>query len=258
MTVALNYRLEGLPGAPVLMLGDSLGTGLAMWDTVAEELAETFRVLQFDHRGQGGSPVPTGAYRIDELGADVVALLDTLAIQSVDYAGVSVGGMVGLWLAAHAPDRVRGLAAFCSSAHPGTPDAWHERASTVREAGSVAPIADTVVGRWLTPDFAAAHPELRGELIAMLTASPPAGYGALCDMLAGLDLRDDLAAITAPTLVVGAAQDQALPADPHSQTIADGIAGARYELMDAAAHIPMVEAPDRVADLIRDHFGAPR
>lgn len=258
MTVALNHRIEGLPGAPVLMLGNSLGTGLAMWDTVAEELAETFRILQFDHRGQGGSPVPDGPYAIGDLGADVIALLDALGIDAVDYAGVSVGGMVGLWLAAHAPDRVRGLAAFCSSAHPGTPDAWHERAATVRAADSVAPIADTVVGRWLTPAFAERHPELRDELTAMLAASPAGGYAALCDMLAALDLRADLAAIVAPTLVVGAAQDQALPADPHSQTIAAAVAGARYALIDPAAHIPMVEAPDRVADLIRDHFGAPR
>ena len=261
MTVNLNYRLEGLPGAPVLMLGNSLGTGLAMWDTVAEQLAESFRILQFDHRGQGESPVPDGPYAISDLGADVIALLDALSISSVDYAGVSVGGMLGLWLAAHASDRIRSLAVFCSSAHPSAPngpDPWLQRASAVREAGAVAPIAETVVARWLTPEFADDHPDQRDRLVSMLVASPAVGYAALCELLAELDLRDDLARISAPTLVVGGAQDEALPADPHSELIASGVTGARYELLDPAAHIPMVQSPDSVAHLIADHFGAPR
>lgn len=253
MTVTLHHAISGPPDAPVLVLANSLGTGLAMWDEVIPALADRFRVVAFDHRGQGDSPVPDGPYAIGDLGADVIALLDALAIASVAFAGVSVGAMVGLWLAAHAPQRISALALFCSSAHPGSPEAWHERAGTVRQAQSVGPVADAVVSRWLTPEFAAERPELRAGLLAMLESSPASGYVALCDMLAELDLRAELDMICAPTLVVAAAQDEALPAT-HSELIAAGIAGARYELLDPGAHIPMVQRPDAVARLISDHL----
>jgi 3-oxoadipate enol-lactonase len=253
MTVELNHALDGPADAPVLVLGNSLGTGLAMWDPVVELLSDDFRILRFDHRGQGDSPVPDGPYEIADLGADVVALLDRLSIPSAAYAGVSIGGMVGLWLAAHAPECVASLAVFCSSAHPGSPEAWHQRAEIVRGAGAVAPVAEAVVGRWITPAFAERHPDIRARLLTMLQSSPAAGYAALCDMLAGLDLRADLAEIDVRTLVVAGAQDAAL-APPHSELIAEGIGSARYELLDPGAHIPMAERPETVAGLIHDHL----
>ncbi len=254
MSVALHHRLDGPEDAPVLVLGNSLGTGLAMWDPVLEFLTPRFRCLRFDHRGQGASPVPDGPYAAADLGADVLALLDALGIAEVAYAGVSVGGMVGLWLGAHAPERIRALGVFCSSAHPGSPEAWRQRAATVRKAGSTAPVAEAVVSRWLTPDFAAAHPEVRADLLAMLRASPAEGYAALCDTLAELDLRPDLGAIVAPTLVVAGTRDEALP-PPHSQVIAAGLGGVVSEVLMTTAHIPMAEAPVSVARLILDHLG---
>ncbi len=254
MTVELNYVIEGPTDAPVLVLGNSLGTGLAMWALVAERLGDRFRILRYDHRGQGGSPVPDGPYVIADVGGDVLALLDALSISRAVYAGVSVGGMVALWLAANAPDRIHRVAVFNSSAHPGGPDAWHGRAETVRSADSTAPVAEAVVGRWITPAFAERHPEVRASLLTMLRASPPTGYAALCDMLAELDLRPDLERISMPALVVGGAQDEALPPS-HSELIAAGIPGAHHELLDPSAHIPMAERPDAVAALIRDHLG---
>lgn len=254
MTVMLNHQLDGPADQPVLVLGNSLGTSLAMWDAVVERLAGSFRVLRYDHRGQGSSPIPGGSWSAADLGRDVIALLDALAIPVAAYAGVSVGGMVGLWLGANAPERISALGVFCSSAHPGAPDAWRERGVTVRNAASTAPVADAVVSRWLTPEFAGRHPEVRASLHAMLIASPAAGYAALCELLATLDLRAELGRITAPTLVVAGAQDEALPV-PHSELIAAHIHGARYELLDPAAHIPMAEAPEAVAALIRDHLG---
>jgi 3-oxoadipate enol-lactonase len=251
MTVALNHQLDGTADGPVLVLGNSLGTSLAMWDPVVDRLADRFRMLRYDHRGQGASPVPEGPYAPADLGADVLALLDRLELGAVAYAGVSVGGMVGLWLAAHAPERISHLAAFCSSAHPGNPAAWRTRAATVRDADGTEPIAPAVVSRWLTPEFAAQHPDVGDRLLALLRASPPTGYAEICEMLATLDLRADLVRISAATLVVAGAQDEAL-APPHSELIAAQVPGARYELLDPAAHIPMAEAPDRVAALIRE------
>jgi 3-oxoadipate enol-lactonase len=249
MTVLLNHQLDGPADGAVLMLGNSLGTGLSMWDSVVDLLSDRFRILRYDHRGQGASPVPEGPYAVADLGGDVLALLDALELNVVDYAGVSVGGMVGLWLAAHAPARIRALGVFCSSAHPGNPEAWRARAETVRNAGSIAPVADAVVSRWLTPAFAARHRDVRAQLLAQLTVSPCMGYAALCELLATLDLRSELEQIKAPTLVVAGAQDEALP-PPHSELIAARVRGAHYELLNPAAHIPMVEAPTTVAALI--------
>jgi 3-oxoadipate enol-lactonase len=253
MTVTLHSTLTGPPGAPRLVLANSLGTGLAMWDPVVAVLGDRFEILRFDHRGQGDSPVPQGPYEMADLGADVIALLDAHQITAAAFAGVSVGGMLGLWLAARAPERISALAVFCSSAHPGTPAAWQQRAETVRQAHSVGPVADAVVSRWLTPEFAAEHPELRENLLTMLARSPAAGYAALCDMLAELDLRPDLEQISAPTLVVAGVQDEAL-APAHSEVIAAGIPGSRYERLDPSAHIPMVQRPAAVAELICDHL----
>jgi 3-oxoadipate enol-lactonase len=256
VTVALHHAFDGPAGAPPLILGNALGTALALWDPVVAHLGDDRRIVRYDHRGQGASPEPPGPYAIADLGADVLALLDDLGLDRVDYAGVSVGGMVGLWLAAHAPERIDRLMVFNASACPGNPDAWRRRAAAVRAAGGTATVAEGVVVRWLTPPFAAEHPEVLDGLGALLVASPPEGYVALCDMLAELDLREDLGAIRAPTLVAGGAGDEALPPE-HARAIADGIGGARFVLLDPAAHIPMAERPDAVAALIREHLELP-
>jgi 3-oxoadipate enol-lactonase len=257
VTVALRHVVDGPAGAPALLLGGALGTDLRMWQPLLGALLPAHRVVRFDHRGQGASPVPAGPYAIDDLGADVLALMDHLGLQRVAYAGISLGGMAGLWLAAHAPQRVDGLVICCSSARPGRPAAWAERAATVRAARSTAPVADGIVSRWLTPAFAAGHPGVVRELRDMLLASPPDGYAACCEVLAGLDLRDELAAVTAPTLVVAGADDLALPPD-HGRAIADGVPGARFRLLPGAAHLPTAESPAALATLILDHLEASR
>ena len=252
MSVRLHHVVSGPLDGPALVLGNSLGTDLGMWDRVLVQLGEHFRIVRFDHRGQGDSPVPDGPYDIADLGEDLIALLDELAIDAATYCGVSIGGMVGLWLGAHAPARVERLVVCCTSAYPHPPEPWADRALVVLDAGSTAPIADAVVARWMTPPFAAAHPELVSELRAMLLASPPDGYAACCGVLERLDLRPDLARVRAPTIVVAGAQDAALPPE-HGERIAHRILGARFELLDPAAHIPMVERPDAIAALILEH-----
>jgi 3-oxoadipate enol-lactonase len=249
MSVRLYHLVSGPPDAPPLLLGNALGTDVRMWDRVVAHLGDRFRIVRFDHRGQGASAVPEGPYDIADLGRDVVALLDELAIGTTAFCGVSIGGMVALWLGAFAPERVERLVVCCSSARPAPPERWVERARVVTRAGSTAPIADAVVTRWLTPHFAAEHPEVACELKAMLLASPPAGYAACCGVLERLDLRVALGRVRAPTLVVAGGDDEALPPE-HGEQIADGVPGARYVLLDRAAHIPMAERPDAVAALI--------
>ncbi|MEV6694676.1 3-oxoadipate enol-lactonase [Micromonospora sp. NPDC051196] len=248
----LHATVDGPPDAPVLVLGSSLGTTGAMWQPQVAALATRFRVVRYDHLGHGGSPVPAGPYRIDLLGREVLRLLDDLAVGSAHYAGLSLGGMVGMWLAAHAPERIDRLALLCTSAYLGPADGWRARAASVR-AGQLDAIADTVVTRWFTPGFAAARPDTVAGYRDMLTATPPAGYAACCEAIAAMDLRADLAAVRAPTLVIGAADDPATP-PAHAADIAERIPSARLAIVDDAAHLANVEQPAAVARLLRAHF----
>jgi 3-oxoadipate enol-lactonase len=255
VTVALHHEVAGPEDAPVLLLGGSLGTTLAMWDRQLP-LADRLRLVRFDHRGHGRSPVPPGPYEIEDLGRDVLALLDRLELQRVSYGGLSIGAMVGMWLGANAPERIDRLVLMCTSAHLGPASMWQERAATVLAAQSTEPIADTVVGRWITPGFAAEHPEERARLRDMLVASPPGGYAACCGAIERMDQRGALASITAPTLVIGGAEDEAT-APEHQRLIAGAIPGARLEILSPAAHVAAVEQADAVNDLVLDHLEMP-
>jgi 3-oxoadipate enol-lactonase len=239
-------------GVPLLLAG-SLGTTLRMWDPQLAPLhARGLRTIAYDQRGHGASPVPPGPYAIADLGADALALLDHLELDRVSFAGVSIGGMVGQWLAAHTPDRIDAVVLICTGSHLPPASAWAERAETVTAAGTVEVIADAVVGRWLTPAYAAAHPQQRAELRAMLAATPPAGYVGCCAAIGAMDLRDDVGAITAPTLVIGGAQDAAIP-NEHQERLAAAIPGARLEILDPGAHVVTVEQADAATALIADH-----
>ncbi|WP_309232279.1 alpha/beta fold hydrolase [Micromonospora tarensis] len=189
---------------------------------------------------------------MDLLGRAVLRTLDHLDVPWVHYAGLSLGGMVGMWLAAHAPERVRRLALLCTSASLGPAEQWRERAATVRAAGLSA-IADPVVARWFTPAFAVARPDVVAGHRAMLTATPATGYAACCEAIAAMDLRPDLGRIGAPTLVVAGADDPATPVS-HAREIVRRVPGARLAVVGAAAHLANVEQPERVCRLLRDHF----
>jgi 3-oxoadipate enol-lactonase len=246
--------IDGPDDAPVLVLGPSLGTSTAVWDPNVAALSARFRVVRYDHRGQGESPVPPGPYEIADLGRDVLALLDRLGIERAAVGGVSLGGMVALWLGANAPERVRGVLAMCTSAH--IPDApWAERAAAVREAGSVEPIAAGVVQNWLTPAYARERPEVREWLRGLLASSPPDGYAWCCEAIARMDLRGDLPNIQAPTLVVSGRDDPSTPPE-HQRLIADAIPGARLEHIEHAAHLANVEHARTVDSLISSFVDA--
>jgi 3-oxoadipate enol-lactonase len=252
-SVALHHRIDGDEQAPAVLLGGSLGTNLSMWEPQLQALTGIRRVIRFDTRGHGGSPAPTGPYSIDELGGDALALLDRLGIERTDYCGLSIGGMIGLWLAVHAPERIGRIVILCSSAKVDGA-AFTARAATVREAGTPAVVADAVVERWFTPAYAVRHPALIDRMRAMIAATPAAGYAGCCEAIAGMDLRAGLPTIAAATLVIGGADDPALPAADHSEPVARAIPGARYELVGPAAHIASIEQAEAVNALIVDHL----
>ncbi|HEX7746121.1 MAG TPA: 3-oxoadipate enol-lactonase [Micromonosporaceae bacterium] len=257
MTSHLNATVDGPASAPVLVLGSSLGTTGAMWQPQLPALAGRFRVIRYDHLGHGRSAVRPGPYTIDLLGRELLRLLDNLDVPRAHYGGLSLGGMVGMWLAAHAPERVHRLALLCTSASLGPPEGWRQRAATVRAAGLDA-IADAVLARWFTPPFAAGRPHLVAEHRAMLTATPVAGYAGCCEAIAGMDLRPDLSRVAAPTLVIAGADDPATPVE-HARQIVERIPHAQLAVVDHAAHLANVEQPEQVGKLLLEHFdeGAP-
>ena len=250
--MTLHHRLDGSPEAPPLLLGGSLGTDLGMWDGQLP-LAESLRLVRFDHRGHGGSPAPPGPYAIADLGGDVLALMDELGLERAFYCGLSLGGMVGMWLGANAPERIERLVLLCTAAHMPNASAYAQRAVTVRAEGSTEPIADAVLARWLTPSFARAHPDVSARLRTMVTATDPEGYASCCEAIADMDLRDGLGAIRAPTLVISGAEDPATPVGLQ-EMIAGAIPGACHEVVSSAAHLAAVEQPERVNELIGEHL----
>lgn len=249
--IALNHLLEGPEDAPVLAMANSLGSTLHMWDPQAPILREHFRLLRYDHRGHGGSPVPPGPYSIEGLGRDVLALLDRLEIEHAYFCGLSIGGMVGMWLASEAPERIERLALCCTSVRF-DPEAYGSRAQTVREKG-VAEIADAVLERWFTPDFHESHKDIVEWAGRMLRDTPPEGYAGCCEAIRDADLQDRLGAIHAPTLVIAGADDPAAPVDK-AKFIRDSISGARLEVVPQSAHLANVEQPEAVTREILAHM----
>ncbi len=254
-TVPLGHRVVGLQDGPVLLLGESLGTNLAMWEPQLSELSDRFRLVLFDHRGHGSSPVPPTPYSIADLGGDVLALMDNLGIERASYAGVSIGGMVGMWLGANAPERIDRLVLICTSAYAPPATRWLDRAAAVRSAGTTDVVADAVVSGWFTPEWAQAHPDVVARHRAMIVATDPEGYSGCCEALAAMDLRPDLPEITAPTLVIGGLRDLALP-NEHQRLIADAVPRARLELVEDAAHIATAQQPGAINRLIQEHLSA--
>lgn len=257
MTVALHHTVDGPDGAPVLVLGASLGTTGAIWQPQLPALAQRFRVVRYDHRGHGRSPAPDGAYRIEDLGGDVLGLLDGLGADRVHLAGISIGGAVAAWVAATAPERVDRLALLATSPRFGTPRLWVERAAAVR-AGGTAAIADAVVGRWFTPGFAVRHAAVVSWVRQQLVATPAEPYAGCCAALEQLDLSPLLPSIAAPTLVLAGADDPVSPPE-HGHQLASAIPDATIQVLPESAHLLNVEQPEPVSRALLDFLpgGAP-
>jgi len=251
-TVAVHHVIDGPEDAPVVVLANSLGTTLRMWDPQAPELARRFRLLRYDHRGHGGSPVVPGPYTVDDLGADLLALLDGLGIERVSLCGLSLGGMVGMWLGASAPERVDRLVLCCTSAHLPPASLWADRAATVR-AGGTAAVAEIAAGRWFTPAFRARRPDVVERTLDELRGIDAEGYAGCAEAIGALDLRPVLGAVRAPTLVIAGADDPATP-PVHAEAISDAIPGAKLVVLPGTSHLANLERDAEVTRLILDHL----
>lgn len=241
----VHHTLTGPEDAPVLVLGNALGTTTELWS----EFSLPFRLLRFDHRGHGASPPVDGPCSIEDLAGDVVELLDHLGLRQVYYCGVSLGGMVGMWLAAHT-DRISRLALVCTTAWVPDKARLDERIALVRAHGMEF-VADSVVSRWFTPTCApAVVARFRAELLEVDLPT----YLACVEAVRVMDLRPDLAKIDVPTVVIAAAQDHATPTELVRHT-ADELPDSELYVVGDAAHLAVVEAPRTISVILDDHFG---
>jgi 3-oxoadipate enol-lactonase len=250
----LAASLEGDNGRPVLVLGNSLGTSRDVWRPQVPAFADRFRLLRFDLPGHGDrpGPAPLGPYRIADLGAAVLALLDEHGIDRAYYGGISLGGMIGLWLAARAPARIAALGLCCTSAWLPPASGWLARAHQVRTAG-MASLTEQALGRWFTSPFLRSSPPAVSLAAGMLEATDPEGYAGCCEAIAAMDLRPALEAITAPTLVIAASEDPATP-PAHGALIARQVSGARLLVIRGAAHLASLQAPGPVTTALLAHL----
>jgi 3-oxoadipate enol-lactonase len=233
----LHHRFDGPDDAPVLVLANSIGSTLELWDPQLPAFTPDFRVLRYDQLGHGRSEVPPGPYTVELLARELLALLDGLGIERVSFCGLSLGGAVGQWLGANAAGRLDRLVLAATSANFGPPERWIERAAIVRAEGTE-PLADATMERWFTPAFEGTAPYRAG-----LLATPAEGYAACCDAIAAWDFRGSLGSIAVPTLVSVGADDPATTPDD-AQLIADAIPGASLTVIPNAAHLLNVEQPD--------------
>lgn len=243
-----HYEITGDRG-PVLVFSNSLGTNLSMWDPQMKQLSRSFRVLRYDTRGQGQSSAPAAEYRIEQLGQDVLHLLDALKVDRVHFCGLSMGGMIGMWLGVHAPERLHSLVLCNTAARIGTVDGWNSRIETVRKGGMKA-IAGTVIQLWFTPEFRRASSQIVARAQEMLEKASPVGYAGCCAAIRDMDQREEMAQITAPTLVIYGGKDPVTPpAEAHFLTTR--IPGAAKMELDAA-HLSNVEQPDAFTQAVGD------
>jgi len=236
----LNVSVEGRDSGPTVMLSNPLGTTLQVWEPQMAALTRFFRVIRYDRRGHGKSGTPPGPYSIEDFGRDALAILDDLNITRIHWCGLSIGGAVGQWLAANAPERIERLVLADTTCHVADPTPWQARIKTVTEQGIDA-IADDTMARWFTGEFRDREPQTVNHIRAMLTSNPAAGYIASCAALTNLDLRDALPRIKARTLVIAGRYDTSAPLQM-AATIRAGIPGASLTILDAA-HVSNVEAP---------------
>ncbi len=236
----------------MLVLSHGLGLSLGMWNAQMSALLMRFRVLRYDTRGHGRSSIPAQSSSMDDLGRDVVALLDHLHIDRAHFCGLSLGGLTGMWLGIHAPARIASLVLANTAAQIGTREMWDTRISTVNAQGMPA-ISDAAIARWFTLDFIEQSPAVVADLKAIFERTPAAGYVSCCAANRDADLRDAVGEIRAPTLVITGRHDAATPPES-GRWLAVRVSGARYAELPAA-HLSNLEMPDVFAALVADHAG---
>ena len=238
---ALRIQVDGPAAAPWLVLSSSLGSTLQMWESQVAAFSRSYRVLRYDTRGHGHSSVPARPYTLEQLGKDVLGLLDALGIERAHYCGLSMGGATGMWLAVHAPRRIERLVLCNTTPWLGPPEAMNERIAALRRDGMPA-LVEAILERWFTPQFRAVHPLAVDDIRQALLTTPVEGYAGCCEALRDMDQRVALARITAPTLVIAGTSDPS-PTPAAARQWAATIPGARF-LELPAAHLSNIGAAD--------------
>ncbi|NDW00418.1 3-oxoadipate enol-lactonase [Salipiger sp. PrR002] len=246
--VTLHIRDEGPKDGRVLMLANSLGTDLRVWDALLPLLPEGLRVVRFDKRGHGLSDAPDAPYAMETLVADAEAVCTALDLKDITFVGLSIGGLIGQGLAAKRPDLIRALALMDTAAKIGTPEMWQTRIDGIR-ANGVASLADAILERWFTPGFRESDPQF-ALWKNMLERTPLEGYVGCCAAIAGADLTESTRALSLPVLAMAGAEDGSTPPELVRGTAE--LCGAEFALIDGAGHIPCVEQPEETARLIND------
>lgn len=246
--IQIHYELSGPADAPVVMLSNSLGTRLEMWDPQIGALTERYRVLRYDSRGHGRSEAPPGPYTIALLADDAVALLDALGIERVHFCGLSKGGMVGQALGARHGDRLRSLTLCATAAHLPNLDLWNQRIEQSAREGMAA-LVDGTTERWFTAAYRA-KPQSEVERVrTMILSTPPQGYGACCAAIRDMDLRETARTIRTPTLMVAGADDPATTVEV-MRALHERIPGARLVEIPQAAHLLNIEQAERFNEIL--------
>lgn len=244
----LFYDETGRSDGPVLVLSNSLGTTVEMWDGVVKSLAGTFRIIRYDTRGHGRSPATPGPLTVRDLANDLAALLDALNIEDAHIAGLSLGGMTAQSLAIHHPKRVRSLILMATGPYLPPADNWNARAKSAREHGLEA-IVDTVLPRWFTAAYFLSHAHRVAFYRKLFLKNSPEGYALCCEAIRDTDLRPNLKSITAPTLVIAGGEDP-VTSVAMANDLAGAIAHARCETIANASHLLAIETPVITAELI--------
>jgi 3-oxoadipate enol-lactonase len=245
VSLVRHWSLEGSPGAPLCVLASSLGTTHQLWDPQLDAFAPRLQLIRFDHPGHGDSPVPEQPFEIGDLGVTVLEMLDRVGVERASFCGISLGGCLGMWLAAHAPERIERLVLACTSPRFGTRDSWLERAEVVRSRG-VEAIAESVLDRWVAPGLPA-----REEVRELLLSTPAEGYARCCEALADFDARPYLERIAAPTLVLHGADDPSVSRED-VDLLTGLIPDSRLVELAGARHLANVERPDAFAAAVLD------
>jgi 3-oxoadipate enol-lactonase len=251
---SIYYQFDGEDGRPVVMLSNSLGSNMTMWEPQLAGLIDRYRVLRYDNRGHGMSDVAPGPYTLDRIGSDARELIAHLNLGAVLWCGLSLGGMVGMWLGANVPGALKRAVLANTSAFFGAPEFWNQRIALAESGGMEAVANAGVVGRWLSADFAAAHPDIAQQLRAMNAATPVRGFINTVSALRDMDLRGALSLITVPVLVIAGSKDPATSA-AMGEEIASGIVGARFALLEAA-HLSNWEQTEEFNQLVCNFFDA--
>jgi 3-oxoadipate enol-lactonase len=243
----IHVEVAGREDAPVLMLSNSLGTNLHMWDDQEAEFAKNFRLVRYDSRGHGKSGVPSGPYSIERLGRDALAVMDGVGARKVHWCGLSKGGMVGMWLGANAPDRINRLILSNTACYMPAADVWNQRITTARTRG-LEPLADATMERWFTQGFRDRESDKVARVRNMFVATKPEGYAACCEAIREMDQRESIKRITAPTLVICGRHDPGTTVEA-AEAIRSRINGASLTILDAA-HISNIEQADDYTETV--------